>query len=148
MEITIFRGTPDCHIDERREIDDTFLGEEIKLPFPVRQFKTIIFTPQAVVAGMAVGNHYHPEKTNRQEFFVFQGQLSEKEKKNPPVAALFRFRKAGEQEIEESKLKVGDACLVPAGYAHAFVPVREGVYMVGISNKPFDKGDDVTDKLF
>lgn len=149
MEIEIYRGDfRDSHTDLRRRINDAAFPEEIALPFSLRQVKTIDFFPEAIEKKMAVGNHYHPVESCRHEFFTVVGLLSEKEKKNPPDALIFKWRKVGESEIQETKLKVGDACFVPAGNTHVFVPLREGICLVGLSNKPFNDADDVKDPIF
>ena len=148
MEVKIYPGISDNHTDKRRRIEEAVLEKALLLPFPVRQVKIITFFQEAIDSKMPVGNHYHPKSSERDELFVFVGELSQAERKNSPVAVIFRFREPGESETQEAKLKVGDACFVPAGYSHAFLPLRRGLRMIGFSNKPFLKEDDVIDKLF
>lgn len=151
FEVAFYPGCAGFHKDARRTIMDVVLDGAIQVPFSVRQVKTIQFTEEALARKLIVGNHYHPVSSDRHELFFFIGQVPEEEEANPPPAAIFRFRKA-EAEPESSPtqniIKVGEACLVPAGIAHAFVPLRSGITMIGLSNKAFDQADDIPDRLF
>lgn len=150
MEVKIYLGNPQNYKDERRIRDSTVLEKALLLNFPIQQIEAITFFQKTVRLGMAIENHYHPESSGRQEFFVILGKLSEEEKEISPQAVTFRFRKAGEPKIEQEMLRAGDACLVPAGYSHSFLPVRDGLCIICISNKPFSQGDEdaIPDKLF
>lgn len=151
MEVLIFRGKAAGHIDNRREIRDTTLEMPVTLPFPIRQVKLINFSVQAVIQMLVVGNHYHTEESERYEFYVIyskesQGSSGLNGLSEP--ACIFRFRKAGERELQEIRMKAGDACLIPPGNSHAFMPIRAGVQIFGLSNLEYDSAHDVKDKLF
>ncbi|MDO8424401.1 MAG: hypothetical protein Q7S70_00495 [bacterium] len=140
--VKIYRGKPGWHIDKRRIIIDTVFREGMVLPFPIKQVKVIDFSREGVDQAMAVGNHYHSKESGRQEFFTVLGA---------PESSLclsFRWRKAGQEKIEEKGLMNGDGVYVPPGYSHAFVPLMSGVKLLGLSNLPFRDEDDIADKLF
>lgn len=149
LGVKIFRGVPDYHIDERREIYEAVLLKGIAFPFSrLLLTQVIVFSQKNFEKRMVVGNHYHPTKSKRRELFSFIGMVGEEEKNNPLQAALFRYRKGGDTEICESVLNLGDYVLVPPGYSHAFISLRPGVMMLGISNKSFSEKDLVVDELF
>jgi dTDP-4-dehydrorhamnose 3,5-epimerase-like enzyme len=112
-------------------------------------FKLIMFKEEAVSQEKAiVGQHYHTKKSNRKEFFVIVGKISEAEK-GWPGAVIFKFRKVdGTGTAEIALLRMGDACYIPPGYSHSFKLLTAKAYMIGKSNKPYNSEDDVKDKLF
>ena len=148
MEVLVFRGKAAGHIDNRREIKDTSLEEAVELPFKLVQIKLINLFAEAVIQRLAVGNHYHTEESGRYEFYVVYCEGSQEPSGLLEPACLFRFRKAGEGELQEIRMMAGDACLIPPGNSHAFLPLRAGVQILGLSNLKYDSGHDVTDKLF
>jgi quercetin dioxygenase-like cupin family protein len=147
MEVQIISGIPGNHIDIRRIIDETVLETGFLPSFPIKQVKVITFPKEAVEQKAVIGNHYHPQESGRQEFYVIIGKPSEEEEKNSLPAFVFKFRKAGDQEFQEVVLNVGDACFIPPGYSHAFQPLRNQLCLIGVSNKSFSQEDDVPDKL-
>lgn len=126
--------------DNRRVIDDITLPEELELPFKIGQLKTVELSDEAIIQGLAVGNHYHTEESGRWELYVVVG---------PEGVPLFkvRFRELG-QEIQEREMMAGDACIIPPTYSHAFIGLEPGVKLWGISNLRYNPNHDVSDKLF
>jgi hypothetical protein len=147
MGVQIIRGLPDSHRDPRRVIMDAEFSEGFSLPYAIKQVKTIVFTAEAAEKGMVIGNHYHPEQSGRQEFFILIGELSVEEKKIPQPAAIFRCRAKG-GAIKQTILNVGDCCVVPVDWSHSFKPLRVGVSLIGITNKGYSDDDSVKDVLF
>lgn len=127
--------------DHRREIVEVVF-EDMDWPFAIRQVKVIAFTQEAINNLLAVGNHYHMEESGREEVFVACGPKD-------TDLFLFLFSPAGiERNIRRLSLRRGDCCYIPPGNSHTFVPLTEGVTLWGFSNKKYDSGDDVPDKLF
>ena len=123
--------------DERRELDDiTFPGP---LPFLVIQTKRLSFSADSVKEGKPVGNHWHSKESGRIEFFVAVGGEGD----------LFRFawKESGSGEVKETIMKCGEACLIPVGASHAFVPLQDGCQIWGWSNKKHEQKNDKPDVI-
>lgn len=144
MDLIIFTGIANSVADERRTLNDAALGKSFDFPFAAKQFKVLTMSQQAVDRKLAVGNHYHPKESGREEFLVVLGGKSGE--KSLPACRL-RYRELG-GAVNETELMFGDACYVPAGWSHAFLPLRPGLQILGVSNKEFREEDDVPDKLF
>lgn len=144
MSVVIFTGVADCVSDNRRVIQEAVLGGEFNLPFPAKHFKIITLSQEAVDRALAVGNHYHDKESGRDEFFVILGGRSGE--KHAP-AFKFRYREP-DGSVQETELMVGDACYVPVGWSHAFLPLKSGLQILGISNTAYFKENDIPDKLF
>lgn len=144
MNVLVFTGIADCLSDNRRTIQEAVLEGGFKLPFTVKHFKILTLSQEAIDRGLAVGNHYHDNKSGRHEFFVILGGRSEK--KHSPVCK-FRYREPG-GAVQETELMMGDACFVPVGWSHAFLPLKSGLQILGISNTAYSSKDDVPDQLF
>ncbi|OHA18650.1 MAG: hypothetical protein A2664_00275 [Candidatus Taylorbacteria bacterium RIFCSPHIGHO2_01_FULL_46_22b] len=138
MLVRLQKAVVGGHEDHRRVITDIVVED---IPFPVVQTKVIRFKPESV-GKFAVGNHYHIVECNRWEFFVAVG---------PPALPLFTFRwcEAG-QTANHSQyiMHNGDACLIPPGNSHAFMPDEGGASLWGFSNLQYDSAHDVPEKLF
>ena len=125
------------HNDSRRQLNDVTLPGP--LPFPVVQMKSLDFHSDGVEEGRPVGNHYHSEKSGRIEFFVAVGGKGD----------LFQFfwKDPGSEEVKEQTMKCGDACLIPVGTSHSFIPLQEGCQIWGFSNTPHDPANDLSDEI-
>lgn len=118
----------------RRLLTDITLPEE--LPFFPRQIKVLDFHDGGVREGRPVGNHWHPKEGCRTEFFVAVG------KEDRP---LFRFVWKESGQLKETEMRCGDACLIPPGVSHAFVPMLEGAQLWGYSNIKHNPQNDIPD---
>lgn len=124
---------------EIRTLSDFYLPKNIKLPFDARLFRVIQPTNLAIRNKLVLGNHYHPKKSGRWEFFVIAG----KSKVN-----LFKFRYKLDGKIKEKYLKNGDAILMPQDLSHAFLPLIKDITLFELSNIPYNRNQSVIDKLF
>ena len=150
MEVEIYRGAPGNNIYQWGEIDKTFLERGFLPNFLMEYFGLIRFRRETVDSKTPAGNYYYPQSSGKHEFFIILGEISEEDEKNPPEAVIFRFRKAGDKEIREETLKMGYACFIPAGWSHAFLPLKHGLCIISFSNKPYLKVEEeaVLDELF
>jgi hypothetical protein len=123
---------------EVRSLSDFYLPENIRLPFYPRLFRAIQPSELAVKNKLVLGNHYHPKKSNRWEFFAISGK---------PKVNLFKFRYKIGKNVREKLLKNGDAILMPQDISHAFLPLRKGVILFELSNIPYDKSQSVSDEI-
>ncbi|OGL88760.1 hypothetical protein A3H75_00425 [Candidatus Uhrbacteria bacterium RIFCSPLOWO2_02_FULL_51_9] len=125
---------PPPHEDARRIITDCVLGHEV--PFGIRQIKIIDFK----ASGMVVGNHYHTVKSGREEFFIAIG---------PPDVVLFTYRwRVSQEEVQERKMRAGDACHIVPPCSHSFRVEHPQAKLWGLANMAYDAAHDVPDKLF
>ncbi|MDD5489655.1 MAG: hypothetical protein PHP25_03190 [Candidatus Moranbacteria bacterium] len=124
---------------ETRILSDFHLPKNIKLPFEARLFRVIQPTSLSVKNKLVLGNHYHPKKSKRWEFFVIFGK---------PKTNLFQFRYKINDKIKEKYLKNGDAILMPQDISHAFLPLAKDITLFELSNIPYDRSQSVIDKLF
>lgn len=145
MDVIVFAGLADSVTDKRRTIDEVILGREFEIPFAVKQIKIIRLTKEAVDQGLAVGNHYHTIESGREELFIVWGGKSAK--KHAPIFK-FKYREFGREEIQDVELMSGDACYVPPGWSHSFLPLKAGLEIWGFSNMEYDSKHDLPDKLF
>lgn len=139
MNIKFYKVKNSSENTEIRLLADFYLPKNIKLPFDARLFRVIQPTDLAVKNKLVLGNHYHPKKSGRWEFFVIFGKTK---------ANLFKFRYKAKNKIKERYLKDGDAILMPQDISHAFLPLVEGVTLFELSNIPYDRSQSIIDKLF
>lgn len=144
MGVIILSGFADCVSDNRRVIQEAVLSRGFIIPFPVMQFKIMSFSRESVKQGLQVGNHYHKKESGREEFFVVLGGKSGL-KYEPAIR--FRYRES-DGAIQEKELSVGDACYVPVGCSHAFMPLKPGLKLLGLCNMAYNKTNDTPDELF
>lgn len=134
------------HEDQRRKITDVVIRFPEAFASAVAQTgllqtKTVAMTSEAVKNGLVVGNHYHTPESNRHELFVATG---------PEGELLFKFAYvsgAADATAEEIVMARGDACYVPPGITHAFVPLVDGAELVGYSNQAYCAEHDVPHKI-
>lgn len=140
MDLQFFHLERSGHADERRSIIDVTFPGGIEIPFSIVHAKIIFLSQAAVDNGLSLGNHFHTTDSNRIEFFIAVGEED---------VPLFRIRaKRGGEELVEKIMKNGDACLVPPGVTHAFLPLRAGVQLWCYSNTAYNPEHDVPDQLF
>lgn len=139
MPVTVTSVVLGGHEDERRTISDIVLPE---LSFSIVQIKIVKFKA-AGVGYLVAGNHYHTQASNRHEFFVVDGPVIDG---NPPLIEC-AYRNAVGETVVCVDMHRGDACLVPPECSHAFRALREGAFLWGFSNIPYDPAHDVRDVI-
>lgn len=137
-EITFYTVERGGHLDLRRRIQDMILPD---VPFPIHQVKVLYLTAEAVRLALAVGNHFHIPESGRWELFVVVSEEA-------GDVMRFRYRNSRGGAIEERVLATGEACLIPPGCSHAFVPLVPGVELWGFAPMAYNADHDVADKLF
>ena len=131
------------HGDRRRVITDVIIPfhrgfAEAVNASQMLQTKIIVVSETAVNAKMVLGNHYHIN--GRHELFVVRGESAEE-------IFLFCYISANSTEVEKVFMRNGDACYVPPGITHAFVPLADDAVLFCWSNLPFSDADDVKHEI-
>lgn len=125
-----------CSDDGRRTIYEMVFEDGEKERIETVQIKIIALKSEAVKSEMAVGNHFHTPESGRDEIFVAIGP--------DDGQALLKF---AAEPNNYTHLRAFDGVFVSCGEPHAFVPLREGVVLFGISNTKYDSVHDVAAKI-
>ncbi len=142
FDYLFFKVEASGHDDNRRTITDIVFPDGFEWPFRVKQFKEMDFKAEAVAQKLPVGNHYHTMASGRRELFVAVGPA------DTDLFILHRRYRARKGVIEtDQTMRAGDACYIPTGVTHTFIPLHPEAKLWGFSNMAYDAKHDIEDNL-